>query len=131
MVNPRRAVEPMSAKVKESFKKRVARGDKHPLLWALHETYFWEFWLGGFFQLSSSILQVISPFTLRFLIQFATDAYVAAQTGGPAPAHRRRPGARLRRHAHADPAEPGHQPLHLPRHDDRRPGPRRPHRPDL
>lgn len=31
------------------------------------------------------MLQVISPFTLRFLIQFATDAYVANAGGGPAP----------------------------------------------
>jgi len=75
----------MSARVRESFKKRVARGDKYPLLWALHEAYFWEFWLGGFCQLSSSCFQVVSPFTLRFLIQFATDAYVAAQAGLPPP----------------------------------------------
>ena len=36
-----------------------------------------DFFLGGFCALLTAILQVVSPFTLRFLIQFATDAYVA------------------------------------------------------
>ncbi len=84
-VNHNRAVEPMTERVRASFKLRVARGDKYPLFWALHEAFFFEFWFGGLCQLSSSIIQVISPFTLRFLIQFATDAYVASQTGAPAP----------------------------------------------
>ncbi|KAL1902719.1 ATP-binding cassette transporter yor1 [Sporothrix stenoceras] len=85
LVNPNRAVEPMTERVRASFKRRVARGDKYPLLWAMHEAYFFEFWLGGLCQLSSSIFQVMSPFTLRFLIQFATDAYNASNNGGPAP----------------------------------------------
>ncbi|OAA56992.1 ABC multidrug transporter [Niveomyces insectorum RCEF 264] len=84
-VNPDRAVEPMSVRVRSSFKRRSDRGDKYPLLWALHETYFNEFWVGGFCQLCSSILQVLSPFTLRFLIQFATEAYEASNGSGPAP----------------------------------------------
>lgn len=71
--------------MRASFKRRIANGDKYPLVWAIHETFFFEFWLGGLCQLSSSILQVLSPFTLRFLIQFATDAWVASQTGGPHP----------------------------------------------
>ncbi|GAB0135414.1 hypothetical protein EsDP_00003754 [Epichloe bromicola] len=84
-VNPDRAVEPLTEKVKESFHRRVKNGDKNPLFWALHETLKFEFWLGGFCALITSILQVIAPFTLRFLIQFATDAYVANASGGPAP----------------------------------------------
>lgn len=84
-INPDRAVEPLTDKMRASFKRRVANGDKYPLLWAIHETFFFEFWLGGACQLSSSIMQVISPFTLRFLIQFATDAWVANSTGGPPP----------------------------------------------
>ncbi|KAK3944182.1 P-loop containing nucleoside triphosphate hydrolase protein [Diplogelasinospora grovesii] len=84
-VNPNRAVDPLTEKMKESFQRRVANGDKYPLLWAMHETFFKEFWLGGLFQLSSSILQVMSPFTLRYLIQFSTDAYIASSEGLPAP----------------------------------------------
>lgn len=68
-----------------SFKKRVARGDKYPLVGAMHETFFKEFWIGGMCQLVANIFQVLSPFTLRYLITFAEEAYVAQRSGGPAP----------------------------------------------
>lgn len=84
-VNPDRAVEPMSDRVRASFKKRVAAGQRFPLALALHEAFFREFWLGGFCSLISTLMQVLSPFMLRFLIQFATDAYNAANEGAPAP----------------------------------------------
>ncbi len=71
--------------MKKSFNRRVEAGDKYPLLWAMHETFFWEFWIGGACHLVSAILQVISPFMLRFLIQFATDAYVANLRNLPPP----------------------------------------------
>ena len=64
-----------------SFERRLANGDKYPLLWAMHETYFREFWIGGSCHLVSSLLQVTAPFILRFLIQFATDAYIANERG--------------------------------------------------
>ena len=75
----------MAEKLSASFSTRVARGDKYPLLMALHETYKREFWIGGLCQFTSSILQVLSPFTLRYLIQFAGEAYYAQQlrTKGP------------------------------------------------
>ena len=76
----------MTDKATASFRRRVENGDKYPLLWALHETFFFEFWLGGFCSLVSSIFQVISPFTLRYLIQFAQDAWDASQSGQPPPA---------------------------------------------
>lgn len=84
-VNPDRAAAKMTIKMQESFKKRVARGDKYPLLFALHETFKREFWIGGICQFFANLFQVVSPFTLRYLIQFASDAYVAQRTGAPAP----------------------------------------------
>ena len=84
-VNPDRAVDPLTDRMRESFKRRTANGDKYPLLWAMNETFFKEFWLGGFCSLLSSICQVMSPFTLRYLIQFAADAYVAGLKGLPVP----------------------------------------------
>lgn len=75
----------MSVRVRTSFDERVKRGDKYPLLWALHEGFTFEFWLGGFCSLISTILQVMAPFTLRYLIQFSTDAWVASKSGKPAP----------------------------------------------
>ena len=85
LVNPDRGAEVLSAKLTASFKKRVARGDKYPLLWALHETFKFEFRLGGFCSLCASVFQVMSPFTLKYLIAFATAAYDAEHSGGPAP----------------------------------------------
>ena len=84
-VNPGRSVVKMSEELNASFKRRRAAGHKYPLLWALHEVYHFEFYLSGACQLSSTIMQVMSPFTLRYLIQFATDAYLAQTTGSPAP----------------------------------------------
>ena len=85
LVNPDRSADVLVDKVTESFKRRVARGDKYPLLWAMHETFKFEFWLGGLCQFCSSCLQVLSPFTLRYLIQFATEAYIAQHSSTPAP----------------------------------------------
>ena len=77
LVNPDRKMDLLVAKFSESFDRRVARGDKHPVLFALHETFKIEFWIGGICQLFANIFQVISPFLLRYLIQFANDAYDA------------------------------------------------------
>lgn len=63
----------------------MARGDKHPLIWSIHETFKREFWFGGICQFFANMFQVVSPFTLRYLIQFAQDAYAAQQRGGPPP----------------------------------------------
>jgi ATP-binding cassette subfamily C (CFTR/MRP) protein 1 len=84
-VNPDRSAKVLTEKMQASFKKRVERGDKYPLLMALHETFKTEFWIGGICQLFANTFQVVSPFTLRYLIQFAEDAFIAQQTGTPAP----------------------------------------------
>ena len=79
LVSPNRTVEAMSGKLQESFQKRISRGDKFPLLWAMHETFKFEFWIGGFCRLCADIFQVFCPFALRYLIQFATEAYYASR----------------------------------------------------
>ncbi|KAI0866183.1 P-loop containing nucleoside triphosphate hydrolase protein [Xylaria cubensis] len=84
-VNPKRSADVMAGKCTESFQRRVKNGDKYPLLWAIHETFFWEFWIGGLCQLVASIFQVLSPFVLRFLIAFAQDAFNNSQNGKPPP----------------------------------------------
>ena len=85
LVNPNRASPVLSDKLSASFQRRVARGDKYPLLWAMHETFKYEFWLGGICQLFASVFTVMSPFTLRYLIDFATRAYEAQAYHTPAP----------------------------------------------
>ncbi|KAK2767541.1 hypothetical protein FQN54_003698 [Arachnomyces sp. PD_36] len=85
LVNPDRACETMTSKLEASFKGRVARGDRYPLLWATYETFKVEFWIGGICQFFASVLQVMSPFTTRYLIQFATDAWDAQHNHTPGP----------------------------------------------
>lgn len=75
----------MTRTLQASLRTRVARGDRFPLLWAMHETFRREFWLGGACQFGANLLQVLSPFTLRYLIQFATDAHNARQHNEPPP----------------------------------------------
>ncbi|KAL8916553.1 MAG: hypothetical protein Q9172_006254, partial [Xanthocarpia lactea] len=85
LVNPDREAGLLAKRLGSSFKRRTANGDRFPLLWAMHETFYVEFWIGGFCNLGASILQVITPFTLRYLISFAAQAYVAQQTDRPPP----------------------------------------------
>ncbi|KAL8938942.1 MAG: hypothetical protein Q9216_003628 [Gyalolechia sp. 2 TL-2023] len=85
LVNPDREAGVLAKRLGASFRRRAANGDRLPLLWAMHETFFVEFWIGGFCQLFASIFQVMSPFTLRYLISFATQAYNAQQLGRPQP----------------------------------------------
>ena len=85
LVNPNRSAEVLSSKLNTSFQKRVARGDKYPLLFAMHETFKVEFWIGGMCNLFASIFQVMSPFTLRYLIAFATQAYYAQNGASKGP----------------------------------------------
>lgn len=75
----------MSARLKEAFKKRVDKGTENPLKWALYDTFRNEFLLGGFCELIAAVVQVLAPFVLRYLINFATDVYVAEKTGTPKP----------------------------------------------
>lgn len=72
-------------RVKEAFKIRVEQGSKKPLLYALHDSFTKEFWIGGLCSLIAAFMQVLSPFVLRYLIQFATDAYVAHVSHTPGP----------------------------------------------
>jgi len=69
-----------------SFKRRVDNGQENPLRGALYDTFRNEFLLGGLCEGTAAIVQVLSPFVLRYLINFATEAYYAQHSGGPGPA---------------------------------------------
>ncbi|KAF3771283.1 hypothetical protein M406DRAFT_248309 [Cryphonectria parasitica EP155] len=84
-VNPDRTVQKMTDAVEAAFHRRVAKGQKHALVRAINEVFFKEFWLGGLCQLLATLFQVFAPFTLRYLIAYATEAYEAAATGSPQP----------------------------------------------
>lgn len=85
LVNPDRSTDVMTEKCVKAFKRRVDAGDENPLRGALYDTFKREFLLGGFCELISAIVQVVSPYTLRYLINFSTDAYIAQARGTPGP----------------------------------------------
>lgn len=61
-------------------------GYKAPLFWALYSTFKAEFLFGGLCRLISDLFVVGSPYTLRYLIQFALESYYASFEGvGPPP----------------------------------------------
>lgn len=70
----------MAAALHENFEKRVKAGSKHALVGAIYETYKFEILLGGFCCVLGSVAQIILPYLLKYLIAFATDAYLAQYT---------------------------------------------------
>ncbi|KAI1344554.1 P-loop containing nucleoside triphosphate hydrolase protein [Xylariaceae sp. FL0016] len=64
-----------------AFKANTKRGDKYPLFWALYEYHKTKFWIAGICRFLSDILLVCIPYTLRYLIQFAIDSYIANLRG--------------------------------------------------
>ena len=84
-VSPDRQVELMSEKLLSSLKTRKEAGSKRPLMMAMYDTFKKEFLIGGACQLTSSVVQILSPFTMKYLIAFAGRAYAAQVRGGPSP----------------------------------------------
>ncbi|KAF2769287.1 putative ABC transporter [Teratosphaeria nubilosa] len=84
-VNPSRSVEMLQPRLIENYRKRKDAGSQHPLNMALYDTFKKEFWIGGLCQLAASCVQVLSPFTMKYLITYAGEAYYAAHGEGTAP----------------------------------------------
>ncbi len=137
-VNPERAAEPMTERLKVSLKKRTERGDKFPLLFALHETFFREFWIGGFAQFvrppflaifclsyPRTILMVLvgqSPHGLHAIYpqvsySICHRCLCGPAKGCPCPAYWKRTGSHIWHHRNATIAEFVCQPVYLPRND--------------
>ncbi|TFY56998.1 hypothetical protein EVG20_g8713 [Dentipellis fragilis] len=65
---------------------REVDGKKVPsLTMAMNDSIKWWFWSGGVLKVIGDTAQVTSPLIVKALINFATDSYVAHQTGGKAP----------------------------------------------
>ncbi|KAK5164037.1 ATP-binding cassette transporter yor1 [Saxophila tyrrhenica] len=79
-VNPDREVEKLMDKLNSSLKKRNEAGSKRPLTMALYDTFKKEFIIGGACQLTAALVQVLSPFTMKYLIRFAAQAYEAQRS---------------------------------------------------
>lgn len=63
----------------------MANGNKRPLLGALYTTFKKEFVWGALCQLLAAVAQNVSPYLLKYLIAFATDAFNAKHDGGQGP----------------------------------------------
>ncbi|KAH8891949.1 P-loop containing nucleoside triphosphate hydrolase protein [Thozetella sp. PMI_491] len=85
LVNPKRSTATLEEKFAAAFKENTARGAERPLLRALYTTFKAEFLLGAFCNLMVTIASSVSPFILRFLIAFSSDAFFANKTGAPGP----------------------------------------------
>ncbi|KAK2882455.1 hypothetical protein FQN49_000347 [Arthroderma sp. PD_2] len=85
LVNPDRSVEGLAARLDASFQRRIQRGDKHPLLGAGYETFKVEIWIGACCQMVACVLQVLTPYTTKYLIAFANEAYIAKNQHVPGP----------------------------------------------
>jgi len=84
-VNPDRSVDVLQPKLLENFRRRKAAGNKRPLVMALYDTFKREFWIGGCCQMTAACMQVLSPFTMKYLITFAGEAFEARKGLIPAP----------------------------------------------
>jgi ABC-type multidrug transport system fused ATPase/permease subunit len=87
LLNPSRSVQDHSVTFSTHFAAALApdSGVKHPLFTALHRTFAHEFWLGGIYRLVADLCIVFGPYTLRYVIQFALDSYVAGDRPGSEP----------------------------------------------
>nr|POE51663.1 oligomycin resistance atp-dependent permease yor1 [Quercus suber] len=85
-VNPDRSVDVLATRLKESLRKRKANpGRLNPLVMAMYDTFRKEFLIGAGCQLTAACVQVLSPFTLKYLIAFAAEAFRAQQGLGDPP----------------------------------------------
>ncbi|KAH2647828.1 hypothetical protein KXW29_004375 [Aspergillus fumigatus] len=84
-INPDRAVDTLSAKLGLAFKKRIEQGSKKPLARALIDTLKHDLLIGGICQLVGMMCMILSPYVVRHLITFSTEAYAAHIRGIPGP----------------------------------------------
>lgn len=81
-VNPDRSVDVMAEKLKQALQRRKASpGKLDPLAMAMYDTFKKDLWIGGACQLTAGCMQVLSPFTLKYLITFVEEAYIAKVNG--------------------------------------------------
>jgi ABC-type multidrug transport system fused ATPase/permease subunit len=84
-VNPKRSIDSQKERMGENYKRRKEAKHKRPLAMALYDTYRGEFIFGGACQLIASLAQILTPFVMKYLIQFSSQAYYANRGLGVAP----------------------------------------------
>ncbi|KAE8150735.1 P-loop containing nucleoside triphosphate hydrolase protein [Aspergillus avenaceus] len=84
-IQPDRSAHTLVPTVHKAFARRCQRGEANPLFWALYDTFRRDFWIGGACRIVADVLLVLTPYTLRYLIQFAIDSYIAGRVHEPGP----------------------------------------------
>jgi ABC-type multidrug transport system fused ATPase/permease subunit len=78
----------LSTNLQDTFERNAKAGTKRPLLTALYQTYRTDVLVGAFCCVLGNLVLIMVPYVLKYLIAFATEAYIADSTGQPAPAVR-------------------------------------------
>ena len=84
-VNPDRRLDVLSPRLRDKYARRKAGASKRPLIMALYDTFRTEFLIGAACQFTASLMQIMSPFLMKYLIAFAARAYLASRSGAAAP----------------------------------------------
>ena len=71
--------------VQDAFKRNSKSGNKAALFSALYSVFKGDFLIGGVCRGLADILLVLTPYTLRYLIKFAEQSYVAGREGTKGP----------------------------------------------
>ncbi|KAJ3537700.1 hypothetical protein NM688_g6639 [Phlebia brevispora] len=66
---------------KKSSKKTKEKQFDASLVKALHKTFFWRFWIGGFLKLASDTLKTTTPLVNKVLLTWLTNSYIYAKAG--------------------------------------------------
>ncbi|KAL0935122.1 multidrug resistance-associated protein 5 [Colletotrichum truncatum] len=85
LVNPQRGVKGLEEDFETRFAKEITKGSPRPLLSALYFTFKTKFLLGALFQFMAIVAQAVSPYILKYIIAFATDAFNSQRDGKQGP----------------------------------------------
>ena len=71
-INAHRDTNQLFQRFESHFAERTNNKGTNPLIWALHKTFKKELLMGGILQLISSTSQIVAPFILRYIIEYAS-----------------------------------------------------------
>jgi ATP-binding cassette, subfamily C (CFTR/MRP), member 1 len=86
LINPNRRTDDLAAKLKANFQDNHRYGAKRPLAKALFQTFKIDLMIGGLAAFTSSMIQVLVPFVVKYIIAYAVQDYEAKLLGIPGPA---------------------------------------------
>ena len=86
LINPDRRTHDLAVKLKANFQDNHRNGAKRPLAKALFQTFKTDMMIGGLAAFTTSMIQVLVPFVVKYIIAYAVQDYEARLLGIPGPA---------------------------------------------